>query len=178
MSPALEKRAQRALRRMGVDFRPGMAVSEIVYGPLVVAGKSKQAFDLVVLATGAAAPPWLRASGLACDERGFLLVNDTLQSVSRPEVFAAGDCATLRSQPVAKAGVYAVREGEVLAQSFRNLVLEQPVAAFRPQRRALLLLSCGRRYAIAEWGGWTAQGRWAWWWKDRIDRRWINELRV
>jgi NADH dehydrogenase FAD-containing subunit len=161
-----------------VDFRPGMAVSEIVYGPLVVAGKSKQAFDFVVLATGAAALPWLKASGLACDERGFLLVTDTLQSVSRPEVFAAGDCATLRSQPLAKAGVYAVREGEVLAQSFRSLVLEQPLAAFRPQRRALLLLSCGRRYAIAEWGGWTAQGRWVWWWKDRIDRRWVSELRV
>ena len=173
MPPALEKRAQNALRRMGVDFRPGMAVSEILYGPLVMAGKSKQTFDLVILATDVAAPPWLRASGLACDERGFLLVSDTLQSVSRPEVFAAGDCATLREHPVPKSGVYSVREGELLAQSFRNLALGQPLAAFRPQRRALLLLSCGRRYAIATWGGWSAEGRWVWWWKNRIDRRWI-----
>jgi len=176
MLPALEKRVQRALRRMGVDFRPGMPVSEILYGPLVMAGKSKQTFDFVILATGAAAPAWLRASGLACDERGFLLVSDTLQSVSRPEVFAAGDCATLGDPPVPKSGVYSVREGELLAQSFRNLVLGQPLAAFRPQRRALLLLSCGRRYAIAAWGGWSAQGRWVWWWKNRIDRRWIRSF--
>jgi selenide,water dikinase len=176
MPRALERRAQRALRRMGVDFRPGMAVNEIVYGPLIVAGKSTQAFDLVILATGAAAPPWLRASGLACDERGFLLVHDTLQSVSRPDIFAAGDCASLRGRSIPKSGVYAVREGEVLAQSLRNLAQEEPVAAFQPQRRALLLMSCGRRYAIAEWGGWTAQGRWVWWLKDRIDRQWIRSF--
>jgi selenide,water dikinase len=178
MPRALERRAERALRRMGVDFRPGMAVSEIVYGPLIVAGKSTQAFDLVILATGAAAPPWLRGSGLACDERGFLLVQDTLQSVSRPDIFAAGDCASLRGRSVPKSGVYAVREGEVLAQSLRSLAQEQPVAAFQPQRRALLLISCGRRYAIAEWGGWTVQGRLLWWWKNRIDRGWIRELTI
>ncbi|MNC93710.1 Pyridine nucleotide-disulfide oxidoreductase [compost metagenome] len=74
-------------------------------------------FDLVVWAAGAQALPWLRASGLATDERGFVLVDEQLRSVSHPEVFAAGDCATLRHAPHAKSGVYAVRHGEVLAQN-------------------------------------------------------------
>ena len=177
MPRALQTRATRALRRMGVDFRQGMAVSEIVYGPMIVAGKSRQAFDLVLLATGAAAPPWLRASGLACDARGFLLVNDALQSLSRPEVFAAGDCASLHGKNIPKSGVYAVRQGETLARSFRNLVIDQPIEAFRPQRRALLLLSCGRGSAIAEWGGWAFHSRLLWWWKNRIDRRWVASFR-
>jgi selenide,water dikinase len=43
-----------------------------------------------------------------------------------------------------------------------------------PQRRALALLSCGARYAIADWGGATWEGAWVWRWKDRIDRRWVN----
>jgi selenide, water dikinase len=177
MPHALERRARRALRRMGVDFRPGMPVNEIVHGPQILAGKSRQAFDLVLLATGAAAPPWLRASGLACDEGGFLRVNDALQSISRPEVFAAGDCASLQGENIPKSGVYAVRQGETLARSFRNRVIDQPVEAFRPQRRALLLMSCGRRSAIAQWGGWALQSWLLWWWKDRIDRRWVASFR-
>jgi pyridine nucleotide-disulfide oxidoreductase family protein len=166
------------LRGMGVDLRPGMAVTAIEPGPQVIAGTSRQEFDLVILTTGAAPQPWLRGGGLACDERGFVLVDDTLRSVSHPDVFAAGDCATLRSAAVPKSGVYALREGETLALSFRQVVQGQPPAVYRPQRHALLLLSCGRRYAIAQRGDWTAEGRWVWWWKDRIDRHWIRSLTV
>ena len=175
LSPA---RMEPVLRGMGVDLRPGMAVTAIEPGPLVIAGSSRQEFDLVILTTGAAPQPWLRGGGLACDERGFVLVEDTLQSVSHPEVFAAGDCATLRSAPVPKSGVYALRQGETLALSFRQVVQGGAPAAYRPQRHALLLLSCGRRYAIAQRGGWSAEGRWVWWWKDRIDRNWIKSLTV
>lgn len=171
-------RTAAVLRRMGVDLRPGMAVTAIEPGPLVFAGPSRQEFDVVVLATGATPRPWLRGCGLECDERGFVLVDDTLQSVSHPEVFAAGDCATLRSAPVAKSGVYALRQGETLVHTLRRLVRGEPPAAYRPQRRALLLLSCGARYAIAQRGEWTAEGRWVWWWKNYIDRRWIRSLTV
>jgi hypothetical protein len=46
-----------------------------------------------------------------------------------------------------------------------------------PQPKALLLLTCGARYAIAERGGWGAQGFPIWWWKDLIDRRWVRSFR-
>jgi selenide,water dikinase len=171
-------RIEPVLRGMGVDLRPGMAVTAIEPGPTVIAGPSRQEFDAVLLTTGAAPLPWLRGSPLERDERGFVLVDDALQSVSHPEVFAAGDCATLRPGPVPKSGVYSLRQGETLAASFRQLVQGGPAVPYRPQRRALVLLSCGRRYAIAQRGGWSAEGRWVWWWKDRIDRRWIRSLTV
>ena len=174
--PALAQRAEKTLRRMGVDFRPGMAVTAIEPGPVVIAGASRQEFDLVLLATGAEPLPWLKSSGLERDASGFVLVRETLQSASHPEVFAAGDCATLRGAELPKSGVRSVRQGEALARTFRNLVAGQLPAPFKPQRRALLLLSCGRRYAIAQWGGWTAQGAWVWRWKNRIDRRWLRRL--
>ena len=41
------------------------------------------------------------------------------------------------------------------------------------QRRVLALISCGARYAIASWDGLSAEGRWLWRLKDRIDRGWI-----
>jgi hypothetical protein len=52
---------------------------------------------------------------------------------------------------------------------------EAPVA-YRAQRHALVLVSCGRRYALAHRGGWSAQGRWVWWWKNHLDRKWIRSL--
>jgi len=112
------------------------------------------------------------------DERGFLLVDDTLRSVANPDVFAAGDCATFRSQPLPRSGVYSVRQGETLAASLRNMARGEAPVAFRPQRHALVLVSCGRRYALAHRSSWSAQGRWVWWWKNHLDRKWIASLTV
>jgi len=113
-------------------------------------------------------------SGLALDERGFVKVSETLCSVSHPHVFAVGDCAGLGE---AKSGVNAVRHGAVLEQNFRNLVSGAPLVAYEPDPNALMLVSCGARYAIAWRGGWSAEGRWAWWWKNWIDRRWLKRLK-
>jgi pyridine nucleotide-disulfide oxidoreductase family protein len=176
LPPALAERVLGELRRRKVDFRPGMPVTAIEPGPVVIAGAARQEFDLVLLATGAMALPWLRSAGLALDERGFALVHPTLQSVSHPEVFALGDCATLRDSPHPKSGVYAVRHGESLIANLRRLFATQPLEPYVPQKQALLLLSCGARYAIAQRGNWSAQGRSLWWLKDRIDRRWMRSL--
>ena len=166
-----------ALRRARVDFRPGMAVTAVEEGPVIVAGPSRQDFDLVILATGSAAPAWLASAGLAVDGHGFALVHDTLQSTSHPEVFVSGDCATMRDAPHPRSGVYAVRHGESLAANFRNLAGGRALEPYLPQARALVLLSCGSRFAIAQRGGWTAEGYWVWRWKDLIDRRWLKSLR-
>jgi pyridine nucleotide-disulfide oxidoreductase family protein len=175
--PSLAPRVVKQLRRRKVDYRPGMPVTAIEPGPVVIAGAARQDFDLAVLATGAAPLPWLRQSGLETDERGFVLVHPTLQSVSHPEVFAIGDCATLRDAPHPKSGVYAVRHGEALIENLRRLLAGAALGSYTPQEKALVLLSCGARYAIAERGGWSAQGRWVWWWKNAIDRRWIASFR-
>jgi selenide,water dikinase len=172
----LARRATAAMRRLGVDFRPGMPVSAIEPGPTVVSASSSQEFDAVLLATGAVAAPWLRESGLAVDERGFALVDDGLRSVSHPEVFAAGDCATLRSAPHPKSGVYSVRHGDILDENLRNVVARTPLVRYAPQARALTILSCGGKYAIAERGGRSVEGAWVWRWKDWIDKRWMRSL--
>jgi selenide,water dikinase len=172
----LARRVAAVLRRTGVDFRAGMPVTALEPGPVVVSGPAQQAFDLVLWATGAAPLRWLASSGLETDTRGFVLVDATLRSVSHPEVFAVGDCATLRDAAHPRSGVYAVRHGEVLAHNLRATVAGGPLKRYRPQRRALMLLSCGERYAIASRGALSAQGWWVWRWKDWIDRRWVRSL--
>ena len=156
--PGLARRIARQLARNGVEARQAAYAGE--------------AFDLVIWTAGAAASPWLRNSGLAVDERGFVLVDERLRSVSHPEVLAAGDCASLRNAAQPKAGVYAVRHAPVLAAN-----LGGAQRRYVPQRRALALISCGDRHAIADWNGLSVEGAWVWRWKDRIDRRWVEGFR-
>ena len=101
------------------------------------------------------------------------------KGTSKPNhVRPSGAASDRRSDaPHPKSGVYSVRHGETLEANFRNLVAGTPLVPFAPQPKALLLLSCGRKYAIAQRGGWSAEGRWAWHWKDWIDRRWIAGFR-
>jgi pyridine nucleotide-disulfide oxidoreductase family protein len=174
--PSISERVVRQLRRRKVDYLPGMPVTAIEPGPVVIAGSAHQQFDLVLLATGAAPLPWLRQSGLRTDQRGFVLVDHALRSMSHPNVFALGDCATLGDSPHPKSGVYAVRHGETLVENLRRLVAGAALEPYTPQKESLALITCGARYAIAERGTWSAQGRWIWWWKDRIDRRWMRSF--
>lgn len=174
-APGLERRVAAALRARGVN-RVGLPVDRIEADGTVRAGSASARYDLVILATGAAAWPWLRETGLATDERGFVLVDEMLRSASHPEIFATGDCATLRDAPHPKAGVYAVRHGEALLGNLHRLFAEEPLERFVPQRRALMLLSCGGKHAIGEYGSLTFEGGWAWRWKHRIDRGWVRRM--
>lgn len=135
------------------------------------------ATGLILWATGAAPPAFVRDSDLVKDGRGFPLVGDDLRSVSHADVFAAGDCATLHAYPdLPKAGVYAVREGPILAYNLRAALRgEGAVARYRPQRRFLSLLSTGDGRALLSYCGLALYGRWVWRLKDRIDRRFVDK---
>lgn len=130
--------------------------------------------DAVLITTGAAAPAWLRATGLSLDRDGFLAVGVTLQVLNDPDVFGAGDCVTLSETPREKAGVYAVRAGPPLARNLRHRARGEALKPWRPQGRHLALISTGERYAIASRGRFKVEGAWVWTWKDWIDRRWMR----
>ena len=124
-------------------------------------------------AAGAGAPDWIKASGFAVDERGFLLTNDYLQSVTFAEVFGAGDCATQEGRSYAKAGVFAVRAAPILAANLRAALAGLPLAPFRTDPRYLALISTGSKHVVGTWNGYAWSGSWAWRWKDRIDRQFV-----
>ncbi|HJV59590.1 MAG TPA: FAD-dependent oxidoreductase [Albitalea sp.] len=174
---AVQARVREALRRGGVTlFEDGC--ERIEPGHVVLAAHGgRLACDAPIVAIGSSAPAWLADSGLALDEQGFVSTGRTLQSVSHPEVFAAGDVASRADAARPRSGVFAVRAGPPLALNLRRFVGGGELRPYQPQQRSLNLLSCGTRYAIASWGRWSAEGRWVWWWKDRIDRRFIAGFR-
>ena len=175
-SPAVE-RVVRALRQAGIAWRGDSEVMQVAPGTLSVADGGSLRFDVCLLATGAAAPGWPKAAGLATDEHGFIRVDRTLRSLSDARVFAAGDIAALPS-PRPKSGVFAVRAAAVLAHNLAAAAGMGAAREWRPQRHALYLLSTADGRAIAAWRMWSAIGRWIWHWKDGIDRRFVRSFRI
>lgn len=175
-SAGVRRRIERLLRQRGAHVLSGSPAAWVEAGALVLESGVRVAADFIVWATGSGAPPWPRAAGLACDERGFILVDRYLRSTSHEQVFAAGDIATVAGQPRPKSGVYAVRAGPPLARNLRAALSGTPLAAHLPQRRALALISAADKYAVGLWGPLSWEGRWVWAWKDRIDRRFIERF--
>jgi selenide,water dikinase len=132
--------------------------------------------DEVFWVTHASAPDWLGKSGLAVDQEGFVLVDDTLRSCSHAQVFAAGDVATMVNHPRPKAGVFAVRQAKPLVENLRRSLQAKSLKPFQPQHHYLGLIGTADGSAIASWGtiGWQAS--WLWRWKDHIDRRFMQQF--
>lgn len=169
-SSSARRHVRAAIASRGVRLQLGQRVTRVDEGQLQFADGTSIATDWIVWATGAAAPPWLRTSGLTLDPAGFVLIDASLQSVSHPAVHAAGDVATVRDHPHPKSGVYAVRQGPPLFENVMRVLGDEAPHPWRPQPRTLALLSTGDGAAIASWGPFAATGAWAWRWKDRIDR--------
>ncbi len=165
-------RLEDACARQSVAIHHNAPVEIVTEHDVRLAGGRVLQSDVTIWATGPAAAPWLAQSDLPLDHRGFLLVNQHLQSLSSPHVFAAGDCATLAfALDTPKAGVYAVRMGTPLAKALAQaLGGERVTQQYAPQSRWLTLVNTGDGCAVASWGPFTAQGRWAMRWKDKIDR--------
>ncbi len=178
--PTHDARVIRAFRdvlaRRGVSLYGGSPVVEVKRGWLRNgAGKAIEA-DEILWVTAAGAPAWPGAAGLAVDEQGFVKVSDTLQSVSHPDVFAAGDLASMVNHPRPKSGVFAVRQGKPLARNLQRMLLGRAPRPFAPQKRFLSLISTGDKYAVASRGAFSLKGRAIWTWKDWIDRRFMDKF--
>lgn len=168
--------ARRALAAHGVHCHPGFAVAAVEADALVGQDGARLALDNSVWCAGAAAPDWLAESGLLTDAGGFVSVDQRLQSVSHPGVFACGDIAHLRDDPRPKAGVYAVRQAPFLEENLRRLALGQPLKPIKLQQRYLSLLSLGGRQATGERNGVALTGKLVWRLKDHIDRSFMARL--
>ncbi len=184
--PGLARGAARALQRALTEAGVAVRLGQAFDGRLLDSDSVSAAQEhLLLWATGAEAHAWQAASGLAVSDAGFFRIGPTLQSCSHPEVFAVGDCAEW-SPPLPKAGVFAVRQGPVLARNLRAALQAAALQRYEPQRQALALLALGDGRAVAARGPWSASDRWTghwfgralWRWKDRIDQRFLQRYRI
>lgn len=182
--------AIKELGRQDVRLRTGVRVTELRDGKLKVesvdlragggrghARTAEETCDFLILASEAFGPDVFKTSGLEVDGKGFLKVSETLQSVSYPFVFGAGDCISF-PKPLAKNGVFAIREADTLRRNLKYaLEGNSNYVRYHPQMKTLALMITGEQKAIASWGPLSWQGAAIWRWKDRIDRGFMESLK-
>jgi selenide, water dikinase len=176
LPPKVRQRFQAVMQERGIDVITGSRVEGVDAGLIRTAGGRKVAVDEIFWTTRAAPAAWLRDTGLALDADGFIKVSATLQSLTDPDVFAAGDVAAIQGYALPKSGVYAVRAAKPLAANLRRLIAAKPLVPFKPQGDALYLISTGDEYAVGTRNGLMMEGRWVWRLKDRIDRRFMDKF--
>jgi selenide,water dikinase len=171
--PGARRALERKFVRRNIGLHVGHAVTEV--GPDYVRLEQGLEFasEAAFWVTGGTAPAWLRESGLATVDDGYVVTDGFLRSVSHPEVFAAGDCQRSREAPRPPAGVFAVRAAPILAANVRAALAGAALQPFKTSSRFLALESTGNRNAVGVWNGFSFEGGWAWRWKDRIDRRFV-----
>jgi NADH dehydrogenase FAD-containing subunit len=155
--PAAARRPVRAAlerARITVFSEPCQALRA---GTAVLASGARLACDAALLATPAQPPAWLRASGLALDARGGLVVSPRLQADGHPEIFGPG------------AGADAA--ASALAAQLRRAVAAGPLQAVASRPPALRWLRYGRGRAAAVWGSVVMTGLAVGAWRLHRDRR-------
>jgi NADH dehydrogenase FAD-containing subunit len=117
----------------------------------------------------------LQQRGLDVTPDGWIRVQDTLQSTSHPNIFAAGDCCYAFALALPKAGVYALQEGPILARNLERFAQHQPLENFNPNTNGCLqFLSCGDGTALGFAFGLPLRGRWIWQIKNAMDHEFLS----
>ena len=108
LNRAARKRVRQAMREKNIEYiaqRVTNACTTADGFRVTLANESVEEAGQLLWVTDVRAPRWLAESGLDCDDKGFVRVNASLQSLNDRRIFVAGDAAHLQGRERAKAGV-------------------------------------------------------------------------
>jgi len=137
--PALPERLSnevvRMLRRLGVEVLTGERVTQVSALGVTTANGRDIPAELVVWAAGIKAPDFMKTlDGLETNRLNQLVVNDTLQTLADPSVFAFGDCASApwpdKKSSVPPRAQAAHQQATHLSRMLPRLVRGQPLKPF------------------------------------------------
>ncbi|WP_439123919.1 selenide, water dikinase SelD [Marivita sp.] len=163
-----------AMKALNIRLHENAQITHLTENTVHLAVGGTITASFITGAAGARPYPWLADTGLNTHD-GFLTVNARLQT-SDPRIFAVGDCAHMAHAPRPKAGVYAVRQAPVLLHNLSSTLSGGPLKQYVPQKDYLKLISLGKKSALGDRFGLTFTGGWVWDWKDRIDRRFMDQF--
>jgi NADH:ubiquinone reductase (H+-translocating) len=119
-------------RRAGVSIRTNAPVERITPGHVHLKDEVLEA-STVVLSAGTTPSPIVAGLPVEKDGRGKILVDVTMRCKQRPELWAAGDCASIpdpKGKPYPELAQHAMREAKVMAENIYATVNGLPVKPF------------------------------------------------
>jgi selenide,water dikinase len=181
IAPHLSPRARdvllKAMARHDVRTVLGQRVARVTADHVLLQDGSRIPSAFTLGAAGARPYAWL-AQDLPVNAAGFIEVGPTLQLRGElgGNVFATGDCAAMTHAPRPKAGVFAVRQGPILAANLAAMLHGRALTEYHPQDDYLKLISLGGKRALCDWRGVTLHGAALWRLKDWIDRGFMAKV--
>jgi len=162
----LSGKARAQLERLGVEVRTGTAVAAID-GDGVLLGDERIAARTVLWAAGVAASPLARTLGVPLDRAGRVLVDADLGVPGHPDIFVAGDLASVQSdgKPVPGVAPAAKQMGAHVAGLIRARLAHRSALPLRTPfkyRDFGNLATIGRRAAVVDLRGLRFSGFLAW----------------
>ncbi len=126
MGPDVSADVRRLVEDRGITYFPQHQVTHVdpVAKTLHFANDATAHFDFLVYVPPHVAPPVVREAGLVA-ESGWVSVDRHSMETRFPRVFAIGDVTGIPlalGMPLPKAGVFAHREGEAVAQTIASLI--------------------------------------------------------
>jgi selenide,water dikinase len=162
--PSARALAARVLGRLNIASALGARVADLSRRGLRLNSGAIIPADVVVWTIGDAPLQLLTDAGLALDERGFVQCDDTLRSVSHPDVFVASE---------------SLDSGTVLTDNVAAFCAEGPAPKYRRYQqplRPLILLDCGDGSALLSYGAIARDGHLAMRFKESLDRRFMSRF--
>ncbi|MGL5116214.1 MAG: FAD-dependent oxidoreductase, partial [Beijerinckiaceae bacterium] len=174
LNDGVRRRVLEKLNAAGIRLITGR-IARIAKDALFTTDGQRIAADAAILSTAARAPSWLAGAGMPLAQDGSLRTYNTLQVMGETTIFATGDCAVIDGDVRPKAGVFAVRQGPVLAANLRAAARGKSLRPYRAQRAFLTILETADGAAIAGRGRFfSAGGRLVLGWKEWIDHRFMR----
>ncbi|WP_027081128.1 NAD(P)/FAD-dependent oxidoreductase [Luteimonas mephitis] len=160
---SLSEKARRQLQQLGVEVRTGVPVNAIDADGVLL-GDERIAARTVLWAAGVAASPLARALGVPLDRAGRVPVEADLSVPGLPDVFVAGDLASVQQggKPVPGVAPAAKQMGRHVAAAIRARIEGKPAPPFR-YRDYGNLATIGRMAAVVHLGKLKISGALAWW---------------
>ncbi len=174
----VRNRVLNSLVRRKVHVIENTRVSAIKGKSVALSDGSDFESDIVFMAVGVKPSPLFKDSGLTIGQDGGMLVNQYLQSVSYPEIFGGGDCISFEPQPLAKVGVYAVRQNPILLNNLLCFLKGAALKQFLPQKAVLLAFNMGDGTAVVQWHSLVWGGRLGFALKNYIDKSFMKNFQV
>ncbi|MER7116109.1 NAD(P)/FAD-dependent oxidoreductase [Saccharomonospora azurea] len=165
VSADLAELATTELTARGIDIRTGTLLESAEDGVLQLSDGAKLASDTLVWVAGTRPQPILGELGLPVDDRGRLVVDDTMRVNGHPNIWSAGDCAAVPDPeqggtcpPTAQ---HAVRQAQQLGDNLLLTLRGHAVKSFRYNSRGEFV-TLGKNKAVGEVLGHKVDGSLAW----------------
>ncbi|MFL6056495.1 MAG: NAD(P)/FAD-dependent oxidoreductase [Actinoallomurus sp.] len=124
LSPRARRHMHRAFDGLGIEVLSGAEIAEVAEDALALADGRRVPYDLCVWAGGFTVPSLAREAGLTVDEQGRIVTDETLRSLSHPDVYGIGDTGAVAG-PWGAALPYGCRTGSFTAPCAADAVADR-----------------------------------------------------